>query len=116
MKKYFLFIIAILLYLSTPALADGPLKSDVGEELYNSNCSLCHGSRGVGTPMGPPLVHKIYEPGHHGDPSFHMAVTRGVGAHHWSFGNMAPIKGVDRAQVDEIIKYIRGLQREAGIN
>lgn len=105
----------ILFYLSTPAIAEGPLKSKEGEELYNRNCALCHGSKGVGSAIGPPLVHKIYEPNHHGDASFHMAVTRGVRAHHWSFGNMAPIEGIDRVEVDEIIKYIRALQREAGI-
>lgn len=114
MKRFFLFTIMVLFYLSTPAMAEDP-KEVGGEGLYNNICSLCHGAKGVGSPMGPPLVHKIYEPNHHGDASFHMAVTRGVRAHHWNFGNMAPIKGVDKSQVDEIIKYIRGLQREAGI-
>ncbi len=115
MKIFFLFTIMVFFYLSTPALADGPLKSKEGEELYNKKCSMCHGAKGIGSAMGPPLVHKIYEPSHHGDASFHMAVTRGVRAHHWKFGNMAPVAGVESAEVAEIVKYIRGLQREAGI-
>ena len=115
MKRVFFFIIVALFYLSTPATAVDSPKDKAGEELYNKNCSLCHGTKGVGTAMGPPLVHKIYEPNHHGDASFHMAVQRGVRAHHWKFGNMPPLTGVERAEVDEIIKYIRALQREAGI-
>lgn len=118
MKRVSLVIVAILfsILVSTQALASSPLKSKAGEELYNKRCSICHGSAGTGSAMGPPLVHKIYEPGHHGDGSFYMAVTRGVRSHHWNFGNMPPVKGVTKEEVADIIKYIRTLQREAGIN
>ena len=114
MKKIILLTVAVLIWFATPVMAEGPI---VGEVLYNMNCAKCHGKKGSGSLIGngPPLVHKIYEPNHHGDASFHMAVVRGVRAHHWNFGNMEPVAGVDRAQVDKIIKYIRGLQREAGI-
>lgn len=42
----------------------------------------CHGENGRGTRVGPPLVHKIYEPSHHGDGAFGRAVRQGVVAHH----------------------------------
>ena len=86
-----------------------------GEALFNANCSKCHGVRGTGTDKGPPLVHRIYHPNHHSDLSFHWAVERGVTAHHWRFGNMPPIKGLTPQDVDLIIKYVRDLQKEAGI-
>ncbi|MBI5810461.1 MAG: cytochrome c [Deltaproteobacteria bacterium] len=86
-----------------------------GEDLFNSKCAMCHGRKGAGTKIGPPLVHKIYEPNHHADMSFHMAIQRGVRAHHWGFGDMPRINGVTEADADEIIRYIRGLQKEAGI-
>ncbi|MBI5237505.1 MAG: cytochrome c [Deltaproteobacteria bacterium] len=94
--------------------AEGQTKAK-GEGLFNSKCAMCHGRKGAGTKMGPPLVHKIYEPNHHADISFHMAVQRGVRAHHWGFGDMPKINGVTEADADEIIRYIRSLQKEAGI-
>jgi len=86
-----------------------------GEALFDANCSRCHGVRGTGTDKGPPLVHRIYHPNHHSDLSFHWAVERGVTAHHWRFGNMPPIKGLTTQDVDLIIKYVRDLQKDAGI-
>lgn len=93
-----------------------PAQLTAGEAAFNANCAACHGERALGTTQGPPLVHIYYEPNHHADIAFHMAVERGVPAHHWSFGDMPPVEGVDRSQVDAIIAYIRFLQREAGIS
>jgi mono/diheme cytochrome c family protein len=86
-----------------------------GEELYAMHCAACHGGEGQGTAQGPPLVHEIYEPAHHPDASFLAAVRRGVDAHHWSFGPMPPLPAVSDEQVEEIVAYVRALQREAGI-
>lgn len=89
--------------------------SSEGKAVYNKRCSVCHGAKGVGTDKGPPLVHKIYNPNHHADMSFHLAVKVGVRAHHWRFGNMPKIEGVSKEETDMIIKYVRGLQKESGI-
>ena len=86
-----------------------------GEDNFNMHCAKCHGPGGMGTDQGPPLIHKIYEPSHHGDMSFHMAVMRGVQGHHWDFGNMPRMAEVEKVQVNYIIYYIRTLQKEAGI-
>ncbi len=95
--------------------AAGLERLSLGEGVFNSRCAVCHGVRGVGTETGPPLVHKIYHPNHHGDFSFNLAVTRGVRAHHWKFGDMDKVDGVSRAEIEAIIEYVRVLQREAGI-
>ncbi len=87
-----------------------------GEALFEASCASCHGTRALGTTIGPPLVHIIYEPAHHGDVAFIMAVERGVRAHHWRFGDMPPVPDVDREQVNEITAYIRHLQRLVGID
>jgi len=92
-----------------------PADLQQGEATFKANCAKCHGDRGVGTAQGPPLVHKIYEPNHHGDPAFQRAAANGVRAHHWQFGDMPKIDGVTPDDVDQIIKYIRWLQRQAGI-
>ena len=92
-----------------------PAEFKKWEAAFNANCARCHGERGVGTSQGPPLVHKIYEPNHHGDAAFQRAAALGVRAHHWQFGDMPKISTVPAAEVDEIIKYVRWLQRQAGI-
>ena len=86
-----------------------------GEKLFNANCSTCHGVGGVGTDQGPPLVHKIYEPGHHPDFSFRNAALKGVRSHHWDFGDMPPVPGVTPDEVDKIICYVRQTQQANGI-
>ena len=95
----------------------GPVPPELaaGEHRYNATCLPCHGTLGTGTDGGPPLVHRIYEPGHHADAAFQLAVARGVRAHHWSFGNMPPVPDMDSAAVAAVIAYVRWLQREAGI-
>ncbi len=88
-----------------------------GAILFNANCAKCHGSNAAGVEgAGPPLVHVIYEPGHHGDMAFQLAARNGVRAHHWRFGNMPPVDGVTEAEVAQIVTYIRALQRANGID
>ncbi len=86
-----------------------------GEQVFNANCALCHGPSASGTGLGPPLVHKIYEPGHHQDFTIQSAVRNGVPAHHWQFGNMPPVPAVSDEDIPNIICYIRELQRANGI-
>ena len=92
-----------------------PAEYTKGEALFNAKCAPCHGVVAKGTDHGPPFISKIYEPNHHGDFSFHRAVQQGVQAHHWQFGNMPKIEGVSEQDVNEIIAYVRWLQRQAGI-
>lgn len=100
-----------------PAVGSGPTPAELqaGEAKFNANCSVCHGKEGVGTQQGPPLVHKIYEPNHHGDAAFQRAAANGVRAHHWEFGNMPKIDAVSPADVEQIVQYVRWLQKQAGI-
>ena len=106
---------------STPAPVDVKLPASFsqaalsGRELFEKSCQTCHGVNASGTSNGPPLVHKIYEPSHHSDKSFHRAVRNGVEPHHWQFGQMPPIDHVEPKQVDLIISYVRELQRANGI-
>ena len=99
------------------AISGGPVPAEfqAGEAKFNASCAVCHGQRAAGTDHGPPLVHKIYEPNHHGDAAFQLAAANGVRAHHWEFGNMPKIENVSTEDVEQIIRYIRWLQRQAGI-
>lgn len=89
-------------------------EAQEGERYFNAVCAACHGQNGLGTEQGPPLVHDIYNPGHHADMAFVMAAQNGVRAHHWRFGNMPP-QQVTRAEVARIVAYIRELQAANGI-
>ncbi len=96
-------------------VASAPDELRDGEQKFNANCSRCHGMGGVGTTQGPPFVHKVYEPNHHGDGAFQQAVAKGVKAHHWQFGDMPKIDAVKPEDVDQIVKYVRWLQKQAGV-
>ncbi len=90
--------------------------AQAGERLFADKCASCHGRNAAGRQgVAPPLVHIVYEPGHHGDESFQRAVALGVRAHHWPFGNMPPVEGLSRAEVARIVAYVRELQRANGI-
>lgn len=92
-----------------------PAEHHAGRDAYAGTCAVCHGEAALGTAQGPPLVHLVYEPNHHSDAAFLLAVARGVRAHHWRYGDMPPQPGLSDDQVQEIIGYVRWLQREAGV-
>lgn len=95
-----------------PALSDIAAR---GQRRFDEICAACHGENAAGTDQGPPLVHKIYEPNHHGDHAFRAAVKAGVRAHHWRFGNMPPQPDISPDEIERIIVYVRELQKENGI-
>lgn len=103
-----------LVQVAVPALDALALE---GEALFNANCARCHGVNAAGNDgSGPPFVHLIYEPNHHGDAAFFRAATNGVRAHHWRFGNMPPVPKVSQDDITKIVAYVRTIQRANGIN
>jgi len=87
-----------------------------GNIAFDRFCVQCHGENAGGSDQGPPLVHNIYNPGHHADASFYLAVKNGVRAHHWRFGDMPSQGSVSKAELSAIIRYVRELQRANGIS
>lgn len=98
--------------ITVPALS---AKAQAGRAVFNARCALCHGRNAAGSGQGPPLVHPIYEPGHHQDFAFRNAIRNGVMAHHWQFGNMPPVPGLSDDDIARLICYVRELQRANGI-
>jgi len=92
----------------TPAL-------NLGKMNYDTYCASCHGKTARGTDKGPTFISKIYHPGHHGDGAFFLAPRNGVRAHHWPFGNMPPVEGVNDAQLQSILQYVRAVQQSNGL-
>lgn len=90
-------------------------KAKTGMADFERYCVECHGKNAAGTEKGPPLVHPIYRPSHHADFSFVRAITVGVPQHHWLFGSMPPQPRLDPEEIDQIIVYIREIQRANGV-
>jgi len=86
-----------------------------GAKLFADTCASCHGENGSGSDKGPPLIHDIYNPGHHGDDSFYRAVRSGVQQHHWPYGNMPAQAKINDQMVSDIVAYVREVQRANGI-
>lgn len=86
-----------------------------GRRLFQSRCTGCHGTDLMGTNQGPPLLHGYYHPSHHSDLAIRMAVKTGVAQHHWQFGNMPAIPGIDAEGIADLTAYIRTEQKRAGI-
>ncbi len=95
-----------------PALSDSGAR---GQVAYGRYCASCHGGKADGTDKGPPLIDRIYQPGHHGDASFAAATRRGARGHHWSFGDMKPVEGVSDRELADLIAFIREVQHANGI-
>lgn len=96
----------------SPGLMPNAVK---GKVLFEKHCAGCHGVDLTGTDKGPPFLNRIYEPSHHGDAAFQMAAKNGARAHHWQFGDMAPVPGVSPDDVAHITAYVRAKQQQAGI-
>ena len=96
----------------SPGLMPNP---SLGKSLFAKHCAACHGADLKGSDKAPPFLHRIYESSHHADASFQLAAKNGVTAHHWQFGNMAPIPQVTPDDVAHITAYVRVEQRKIGI-
>ena len=86
----------------------------VGADLYATACATCHGDDLRGTDAGPSHLSEVYEPNHHADGAFLLAVRRGVAPHHWSFGPMPPIEGLTDEDVNAIVAFVRDAQGREG--
>ena len=91
-----------------------PLATE-GKKAFDSVCAACHGANAAGTNKGPPLVHDIYNSGHHADEAFFMAARFGARRHHWPYGDMPPQPAVSQDQLTAIVRYVRELQLANGI-
>ena len=117
-------LVVVLLVLSACGGGGGTIEADIepqdpelvaaGAELYAAACAECHGADLRGTDRGPSHLSEVYEPNHHGDGAFHVAVLAGSPEHHWDFGPMPPVEGLSEQDVDAIVAYVREQQRLEG--
>ncbi|MDE0267728.1 MAG: cytochrome c [Acidimicrobiaceae bacterium] len=93
-----------------PSLQD---RAD-GIAVYQAHCASCHGSDLRGTDRGPSLFSIVYEPGHHSDTAFRLAIRNGTRQHHWRFGDMPPVDNITDNEIEAVIAYIRNEQNRFG--
>ena len=91
-----------------------PLPDQRGAGAYAEHCASCHGADLRGTDQGPSHLSQVYEPGHHPDWSFEVAIREGVRAHHFDYGDMPPVEGISDTEVADIIAYVRAVQDAEG--
>lgn len=89
--------------------------AQAGSRAFERHCAVCHGRDAGGSPAGPTLIDPIYRSAHHGDTSFVLAVRHGVAAHHWTFGNMPAVPGLNAGEVATIVRYVREVQKANGV-
>lgn len=89
-------------------------STEQGEAVYQQSCASCHGSDLRGTDKGPSHLSQVYEPGHHPDAAFRSAIENGAQAHHWDFGDMAPVPGLNDDEINAVIAFIRHQQQAQG--
>ena len=115
-------VVAVVAFGSDPTDSDAgtgiPVQDPglvaAGEVVYQAACAACHGADLRGTEIGPSHLSIVYEPNHHGDAAFVLAAVRGVTAHHWNFGDMAPVPGLDEDDLAAVVAYVRENQRIHG--
>lgn len=90
-------------------------KINLGKTTYDYYCASCHGEIARGTDKGPTFISRVYHPGHHGDQAFILVPKNGAKAHHWSFGDMKPIQGINDDQLLSILEYVRAVQKVNGL-
>lgn len=86
-----------------------------GEAIFNTYCASCHGRLGTGQGLGPPLLDTLFRAESMPDEAFFRAVELGVRQTHWHYGAMPMLKRVGRAEVAEIVPYVRWLQARVAL-
>ena len=80
-----------------------------GREVYRAQCEACHGPEGKGSIKGPSLLHNAYDPKKLSPRGFHSAVSNGVQARLWDYGDMPAIE-ISFNDIELVARYVRELR------
>ena len=98
----------------SPAATVAALAVPEGAAVYQQFCAECHGVDLRGTDKGPSQLSIVYEPNHHGDYAYRVAIREGTREHHWWFGDMPPVEGITDLEIEQVIGFIRAEQQRLG--
>ena len=88
-----------------------PFEFSLGYSGFNQYCAVCHGETLAGSKQRPPLMHGYHHPSYHSDVAFYRAISRGVQQHHWEFGDMPAVIGIQENEAVAIVRFIRWAQQ-----
>lgn len=89
--------------------------AEVGQIAFAADCAACHGRNAEGTERGPALTQAAYGPAELPDQHFRDAVQKGAPARRHDFGAMPAFPGLPDRRLDQILAFVRELQRARGI-
>lgn len=98
----------------SPTSTAAALAVPDGAAVYQQYCAECHGVDLRGTDKGPSQLSIVYEPNHHGDFAYRVAIREGTREHHWWFGDMPPVEGITDLEIEKVISFIRAEQQRLG--
>ena len=82
-------------------------NTNLTEKLYDSFCIECHDTQGKGTQYGAARAHLVYGPQYHTNRSFFLAVSTGIKAYHWQYGDITKVSSVATEDAAYIESYIQ---------
>ena len=89
--------------------------SEEGRVAFAEDCVRCHGRLAEGTERAPALVASRYAPDRFSDGDFNRAVRFGIAPSRPGSGGMPSYPGLTDRDLDRMLAFLRGLQREHGI-
>jgi cytochrome c6 len=101
------FLGLLIATLAFPALAQNN-----GEQIYKARCTMCHGQDGLAT---TPVAKMMNVPSFRSPAAMHHTSAQMIDITNNGKGRMPSFKGtLTAAQVEQVVAYIRHLQRQAG--
>ncbi len=114
MKKFFTSLAVLILALSACSekpLSNVPEPYMTGQKTYIRVCGICHGDNLKGNGAAPSFLIETYQSESFSDQQIRNTIINGSKSK-----VMRPQRGkVSDSEIEEIIKYIRFLQKESGL-
>ena len=81
-----------------------------GRNIYMQHCVDCHGDKALGSEKGPSLHQHEYAVRNRSQQSFHEAITKGLRANTYTFGDM-PAFRLTYNEIERVARYVREVRR-----
>ena len=105
---------ALLIFISACSVEPGkkvPEEFMAGQAQFNKVCANCHGPDAMGGNRAPSMIQERFTISKYSNENISQIITNGSNS-----GAMPSLKNrVSEKEIEEIIKYIRYLQKESGL-
>jgi mono/diheme cytochrome c family protein len=122
MKRFGGMVATVVVLMTVAGCGDDPVSvpsvpGDVaaGAAVYERSCAGCHDAGAAGDGGGVSLVDARFALPGFDDVAFVTAIVRGVSADGSEHGGMPRIRGLSEQDLADLLAFVRGLQRSAGL-